>query len=111
MKKNFRWILLFALGFMGFMVGGCGSSGSSGSTGTTYSTPQEPIQEPAQPTNGTSIVVTADNGSGVSVEHTEVGVWVEANDGSQVTVYEAVKVEDVEDDEDDSEDNETIEEE
>ena len=74
---------------------GCGSDG-----GDTYVTEEAPLP-PATPSNGTAIVVEATDNSSVGVSYTQVdgGVYIEANDGSQVTVYEATKVEDEDDNE------------
>ena len=71
---------------LALLMVGCGSD-------TTYT--QEAPLEPSTPSNGTAVIVEATDNSSVGVSYTQVdgGVYIEANDGSEVTVYEATKVE------------------
>ena len=70
----------------------------SGCSGDTTSFTQEAPLEPETPSNGTAIIVEGE-GNGLTYTSIDGGVLIEANDGSQVTVYEATKVEDEDDNE------------
>ena len=71
-----------------------------GSDSTTYVAEPTPLPE-VVPTNGTNIVVTADDESNVGLSYTEVGdgaILVECGNGDgdcSITVYEAEMVEEV----------------
>jgi len=72
------------------VITGCGSSGS------TYTTNEAPLPE-AVPTDGTNIVVSADNDSNVGLSYTNVGensILVTCGDDCDLSVYEATKDED-----------------
>lgn len=84
------------------VISGCGSSG-----GDTYTTNEAPLPEQT-PTNGTNIVVSAENESEAGLSYTNVSnnsILVSCGDDCNLTVNEATKVEDEGED-----DNETEEE-
>ena len=84
-------LMIIATALATLMIVGCGSSS------TTYE--QDGTVLPQEPTDGTSLIVTADNESQVGLVYTELGdgaIMIECGDGDysncELNVFEAIEV-------------------